>query len=98
MAQQRSHRQYTHADKWEDSPEQVKKREERNTARSDAAKAGTVHKGDGMDVDHIKPLDKGGSNAKSNRRIVPASENRSFKRDSNSNLVSQTSDKERKKK
>lgn len=36
----------------------------------------------GYDVDHIKPLDKGGSNAKSNLRIREASKNRSFPRNS----------------
>lgn len=98
MAQQRSHRerQYAEATKYENSPQQVKNREERNKARSEALKDGTVHKGDGMEVDHIKPLSKGGSNDSSNRRVVTASENRSFKRGHNHELVSQTSDKERK--
>jgi hypothetical protein len=61
-------------------PEQKKNRAERNTARRQAAAAGTVKKGDGKDVDHKTPLSKGGSNAKSNRRVVSASANRSFPR------------------
>lgn len=53
-----------------------------------------IHK----DVDHIKPISKGGTNDPSNLRVVSPSANRSFKRDSKSRLVSQTSDKEKGKK
>lgn len=31
----------------------------------------------GKDVDHIKPLEKGGTNAPSNLRLIPTSKNRS---------------------
>lgn len=72
----------------------VKKRTEQNAARAAAVKAGKAHKGDGKDVDHIKPLSKGGTNAKSNTRVVPASENRSFSRNRDGSLKSQTSRKE----
>lgn len=51
---------------------------------------------EGKDVAHVKALDKGGSN-KDGLRIEKASKNRSFKRDSKGNLVSETSKKERKK-
>lgn len=51
---------------------------------------------EGKDVSHVKALDKGGSN-KDGVRIQPASKNRSFKRDSKGNLVSEVSKKERKK-
>lgn len=51
---------------------------------------------EGKDVAHIKALDKGGSN-KNGLRIQSASRNRSFKRDSQGNLVSEISKKERKK-
>ena len=56
-----------------------------------------LHKGDGMDVAHVKAFDKGGSN-KDGVRVESASKNRSFKRDSKRNLVSETSTRERKKK
>ena len=46
---------------------------------------------------HVKALDKGGSN-KDGTYITTASKNRSFKRDSKGNLVSETSKRERKKK
>jgi hypothetical protein len=50
----------------------------------------------GKDVAHVKALDKGGLN-KDGLRIESASKNRSFRRDSKGNLVSETSKKERKK-
>jgi hypothetical protein len=51
---------------------------------------------EGKDVAHVKALDKGGSN-KDGLRIEKVSKNRSFKRDSKGNLVSEVSKKERKK-
>ena len=75
-----------------------KKRAQRNKARRMMEAAGVVHKGDGKDVDHKKALSNGGKTTKSNLRAVPASTNRSFKRNSGHDLVSQTSTKERKKK
>jgi hypothetical protein len=51
----------------------------------------------GKDVAHKKALDKGGSN-KDGVFIESASANRSFKRDSKGNLVSEVSKRERKKK
>lgn len=62
------------------STKEKKNRAKRNTARRQATKAGKVTKGDGLDVDHRRPLSKGGSNAKSNHRVLPAGTNRSFKR------------------
>lgn len=79
-------------------PAVVKKRTEQNAARREMLKAGKVHKGDGKDVDHIKPLSKGGDpTARKNLRAVPASQNRSFSRNKNGSLKSQTSRRERKK-
>ena len=57
---------------------------------------GKADKREGKDVAHVKALDKGGSN-KDGLRIQSASKNRSFKRDSKGNLVSEVSKKERKK-
>ena len=50
----------------------------------------------GKDVAHVKALDKGGSN-KDGLRIQSVAQNRSFKRDSKGNLVSEVSKRERKK-
>jgi hypothetical protein len=66
-----------------DGTEMVKKkRAQRNKARRMLEREGVVHKGDGMDVDHKKPLSKGGTTTRSNIKAVPASKNRSFKRTS----------------
>jgi len=89
-------RKYKNAAIYEASPEQVKNRGERNKARAKLMKAGKVHKGDGKDVAHIVAADKGGS-IKDGVRVESASKNRSFKRDSKHNLVSEVSKRERKK-
>jgi hypothetical protein len=62
-------------------PDQVKKRTERNQARAALMKEGKVSKGDGKDVDHKKMLDAGGTNAKSNLRVVSQTENRGWRKD-----------------
>lgn len=90
-------RKYKNSAKYEAQPEQVKNRVARNAARRKLMKAGKVHKGDGMDVAHVVALDKGGSN-KNGVRVESKSTNRSFKRDSKHNLVSEISKRERKKK
>lgn len=64
-----------------DGKESVKKdRAKRNAARREMEKDGRVSKGDGKEVDHKRKLSKGGSNSKSNLRVVSRSTNRSFKR------------------
>lgn len=84
-------------DKYQGKPEQIKQRTERTTARRQANAAGITHKGDGNDIDHIKPLSKNGKNVKSNERVVSASVNRSFSRNADGSMKSQTSKRERKK-
>lgn len=59
-------------------PEQVQKRAERNKARAMLMKEGRVQKGDGKDVDHKKPLRHGGSNSRSNLRVVSKNRNRGW--------------------
>lgn len=61
-------------------PEQKKNRAERNAARREMEKKGLVHKGDGKDVDHKKPLDQGGTNDSSNLRVTTKSENRGWRK------------------
>ena len=41
---------------------------------------GVVHKGDGKDVDHKRPIVKGGGTGRANLRIRNRSSNRSFPR------------------
>jgi hypothetical protein len=67
-----------------DGKEEVKKdRAKRNGARRMLEREGKVSKGDGKDVDHKKPLSKGGGNGKSNLRVTSKSSNRSFARKKN---------------
>lgn len=47
------HHNYAKENKWEDSPEQVHRREARNKARRKALKSGRVHKHDGKELDHV---------------------------------------------
>lgn len=82
---------------YEAQPEQKKNRAARNAARAKLMKLGKVKKGDGKDVAHKVAFDKGGSN-KQGVRVESASANRSFRRDSKNNLVSEVSKRERKKK
>ena len=67
-------------DTYQGTEEQKKNRAARNAARAKLAKLGKVKKGDGKDVDHAKPLSKGGTNATKNLRVKTASNNRSFPR------------------
>jgi len=67
-------------------PEAKKDRAKRNKARRMMEREGVVKKGDGLDIDHKKPLSKGGSTARSNLRVQPASANRSFKRTSSGKM------------
>ena len=76
-------RPYKHEyEMYDGTPAVKKKRAARNKARRELEREGLVHKGDGKDVDHSKPLSKGGSTARSNLRVKSASDNRSFKRNS----------------
>lgn len=89
-------RDYQQENKYKSQPAQIKARVERNRARRIMQAVGLVHKGDGKEVDHIKPISKGGATTKANLRVVSASENDSFKRNSKKQLVSQTSTREAK--
>jgi hypothetical protein len=60
-------------------PSVQKKRVANNKARREAIKDGRVKKGDGKHVDHKVPLDKGGSTAKSNTRVVSAAANKGWR-------------------
>lgn len=96
-------RPYDHEYQMELKRGEHERRMERQRARRaiDKRDTGTVTKESparkGKDVAHKKALDKGGSN-KDGVYITSATKNRSFKRDSKGNLVSETSIKERKKK
>lgn len=53
-------------------PEQIKRRAARNKARSLLG----LKRGDGKEVDHKKPISKGGGNGKGNLRAVSRRTNR----------------------
>jgi len=69
-------------DKYQGRKEIIRRRVLRNKARKILEKMGRVKKGDGKDVDHTRPLDKGGGNSLRNLRVRSRSSNRSFARDS----------------
>lgn len=77
------------------SPEQKKNRAARNAARRTMMAKGAVKKGDGRDVDHKKPISKGGGNSLANLFVTGKSANRSFSRNKDSSLKSQRSKKGR---
>ncbi len=62
-------------------PEEVAKRVIYNRNRREAIAEGVVKKGDGKEIDHKKPLDKGGTNSRDNRRVVDESTNRAWRKD-----------------
>jgi hypothetical protein len=77
MAQPSSKRNYAQEYKdFHGKPEQVANRGERVKARRIMEKSGQAAKGDGMDVDHIKPLKSGGTSAKGNLRMQSVAKNR----------------------
>ena len=72
-------RDYSYDKEYASRPEQKKNRAKRNAARREAVKDGRVRVGDKKDIDHKKPLSKGGSNKKSNTRVMCRSKNRAKK-------------------
>lgn len=62
--------------KYNSSPEQKKRRAERNASRAEMVKAGKAKKGDGKDVDH---KDHNTSNkSKGNLQVISKSKNRAM--------------------
>ena len=69
-------RDYSYDTVYESTTKHRHERVERTLARRELAKEGKVHKGDGRDVDHIKPLSKGGGQERSNLRAISSHANR----------------------
>ena len=65
-----------HTRGYQATADQKKKRAARNKARATLAREGKVHKGDGKDVGHKKPLSRGGSSARSNLQVQSRKKNR----------------------
>ena len=78
---------------WQQQKERNEKpaRAARERARYHMDKDGVDRKG--KDIDHIEPLSKGGTNARSNLRLVKPSTNRSFKRNSDRSVKKNASNK-----
>lgn len=70
-------RDYKKEYEWHSSPLQKKLRAMRNTARRRAEKKYGKSNLKGKDIDHIKPLSKGGTNDESNLRVQSVKKNRS---------------------
>ena len=80
-----------------DRMERQRAREAIDKKNPDTNNNGRADVREGKDVAHVKALSKGGTN-KNGTRLESATKNRSFKRNSNHQLVSEVSAKERKKK
>jgi len=76
--------------------ERQRLRREFDKKHKDGDGDGTADAREGKDLAHKKALDKGGSN-KDGFSVQTPAKNRSFRRDSKGNLVSEVSKKERKK-
>ena len=76
--------------------ERQRLRREFDKKHKDGDHDGTADAREGKDLAHKKALDKGGSN-KDGFSVQTPAKNRSFRRDSKGNLVSEVSKKERKK-
>ena len=62
-------------------PEEKEKGVERRRLRRQMIREGKVAIGDGKDIDHKKPLDKGGGHGESNARVTSQKENRGWRKD-----------------
>lgn len=81
MAKQTRESTKEYYEKYHASPEAKKQRAMRNAARAEFEKKGVVKKGDGKDIDHKKPLSRGGSNDDANLRVQSRAKNRGYRRD-----------------
>lgn len=79
MATKKRVRDYGKEYKWHGTPEQIAKRSARNKARRMMEKELGKSALKGKDVDHKKPLSKGGSNSRSNLQVLSVRENRGTK-------------------
>jgi len=75
------HRDYKKEDAWDAAhPGRKKQRAERNQARAEAVRHGIISKHSKKQIDHIKPLSKGGSNTPGNTRPLSVHANESYHR------------------
>lgn len=72
--------------KYHSRPEQMANNAKRKRARRALEREGRVHPFDGKEVDHKKPLKRGGSNASGNLRVRSRSSNRSVSKTSGNRM------------
>jgi 5-methylcytosine-specific restriction endonuclease McrA len=58
----------------------------RKRARRKLQAKGMVKPNDGKEIDHVKPLSKGGSNGDKNLRVTTVSKNRAFPRNTDGSM------------
>ena len=92
------HRDYKRELQWEKKkkPNRVKDRAQRNAARAAVKKKVGASALQGKDVGHKKAVSKGGKNGLQNLFIQSPSSNRSFSRNTDGSMKSETSKRERK--
>lgn len=73
-------RDYKKEAQYENSPEQIKHREERNKSRAAFNKSAGKALPSDRDVAHIKPLAGGGPNTRANERVETINKNRSWRK------------------
>ena len=59
---------------------------QRKRARRKLEAKGMVKLNDGKEIDHVKPLSKGGSNGDGNLRVTTVSKNRAFPRNTDGSM------------
>ncbi len=69
-----------HYAEYQGTPEQIKRRSERNKARREMEKKLGKAAIAGKDIDHIRPIVRGGTNSPSNLRVQSAHTNRGWER------------------
>lgn len=80
-------RDYKKEDAWDKKHAgREKDREERNKARALAVKDGMITKHSPKQIDHIKPLSKGGKTTKSNIRPLSVHANESYRRNKDGSI------------
>jgi len=67
-------------DTYHGTEKQKNNRVKRNAARRSMVRNGKVTKGDGKEVDHKIPLDRGGGNGKSNLRVSSSKANKNWRK------------------
>lgn len=80
-------RDYKAEQKYDGQPHVIKKRAQRNKARRMMKKANGGSLPPGKDVHHKTPMSKGGKTIKSNLALIPASNNRSYRRRSDGSMA-----------